>query len=167
MEQQLEVSVNVNGAQHQNRVATRRTLADYLRNDLSLTGVHLGCEQGVCGACTVILDGVAVRSCLVLAVQADGGSVTTAEGLPDSPLLGDEARTLHQEFHERHAVQCGFCTPGVLTSMASYLHDHPNCGEDELRDAMSGNICRCTGYAAMIDAGMAAAGRKQGEGARR
>ncbi len=148
----LAVTVEVNGERHRVLVEPRRTLADCLREDLELTGTHLGCEHGVCGACTVLLDGEAVRSCLLLAVQADGCSVTTVEG-----LAVDGDHPLQRAFHECFAVQCGFCTPGFLLSAAAFLRDHPSPSREEVRRGLSGNLCRCTGYHAIVDAVVRAA----------
>ena len=140
---------------------TRTHLADFLRRELRLTGTHLGCEHGVCGACTVLVDGEAVRSCLMLAVQADGREVVTTEGLaaPDGTLS-----VLQQAFREKHALQCGFCTPGMLTTLTAFLRENPDPSEDAVRDALSGNLCRCTGYANIVAAALEAAKRLRGSG---
>jgi aerobic carbon-monoxide dehydrogenase small subunit len=143
----MQVSFSVNGRHEQIDVEPRRTLADALRDDLGLTGTHLGCEQGVCGACTVLLDGEPVRSCLMLAVQADGSSLTTVEG-----LAGDELHPLQQAFADCHGLQCGFCTPGFLISALHLLTQNPDPSREEIRAGLSGNICRCTGYAGIVDA---------------
>jgi carbon-monoxide dehydrogenase small subunit len=143
----MQVSFSVNGGREQIDVEPRRTLADALRDDLGLTGTHLGCEQGVCGACTVLLDGEPVRSCLMLAVQADGSSLTTVEG-----LAGDELHPLQQAFADCHGLQCGFCTPGFLISALHLLTENPDPSREEIRTGLSGNICRCTGYAGIVDA---------------
>jgi aerobic carbon-monoxide dehydrogenase small subunit len=143
----MQVSFSVNGSREQIDVEPRRTLADALRDDLGLTGTHLGCEQGVCGACTVLLDGEPVRSCLMLAVQADGSSLTTVEG-----LAGDQLHPLQQAFADCHGLQCGFCTPGFLISALHLLTENPDPGREEIRAGLSGNICRCTGYAGIVDA---------------
>jgi aerobic carbon-monoxide dehydrogenase small subunit len=143
----MQVSFSVNGCREQIDVEPRRTLADALRDDLGLTGTHLGCEQGVCGACTVLLDGEPVRSCLILAVQADGSSLTTVEG-----LAGDELHPLQQAFADCHGLQCGFCTPGFLISALHLLTENPDPSREEIRAGLSGNICRCTGYAGIVDA---------------
>ena len=137
-----EVRLVVNGVPREARVPARRLLSDCLRHDLRLTGTHVGCEHGVCGACTVLLDGEPVRSCLLLAVTADGHEVTTVEGL-GTP---DHMHPVQQAFRECHGLQCGFCTPGFLTTVAAYLEDHPDPTEEEAREAVSGNLCRCTGY---------------------
>ena len=138
----------VNGQERRGITDVRTTLADFLRHDLSLTGTHLGCEHGVCGACTVLVDGAAVRSCLMLAVQADGTRIETVEGLAD----GDELSPLQEAFHRNHALQCGFCTAGFLMSVTGALREGPVETEHEAREVLSGNICRCTGYAGMIKA---------------
>ena len=143
----MQVSFSVNGCREQIDVEPRRTLADALRDDLGLTGTHLGCEQGVCGACTVRLDGEPIRSCLMLAVQADGFSLTTVEG-----LAGDELHPLQQAFADCHGLQCGFCTPGFLISALHLLTENPDPSREEIRTGLSGNICRCTGYAGIVDA---------------
>ena len=143
----MQVSFSVNGCRERIDVEPRRTLADALRDDLGLTGTHLGCEQGVCGACTVLLDGEPVRSCLMLAVQADGSSLTTVEG-----LAGDELHPLQQAFADCHGLQCGFCTPGFLISALHLLTENPDPSREQIRAGLSGNICRCTGYAGIVDA---------------
>jgi aerobic-type carbon monoxide dehydrogenase small subunit (CoxS/CutS family) len=142
------VSVIVNGERRGGLAPVRMTLADFVRHELGLTGTHLGCEHGVCGACTVILNGAAVRSCLLLAVQADGATIETVEGLAE----GDELSPLQQAFHRNHALQCGFCTGGFLMSITAALRDGPATADDEARELLSGNICRCTGYAGMVRA---------------
>ncbi|MGQ0704472.1 MAG: (2Fe-2S)-binding protein [Gemmatimonadales bacterium] len=142
------IAVVVNGTRYERSVEPRLLLSDFLRHELGLTGTHVGCEHGVCGACTVLLDGEAVRSCLMFAVQADGHEVQTVEGLSQ----GDELHPLQQAFHETHALQCGFCTPGFLMTLIPFLRDHPNPGETEIREALSGNLCRCTGYANIVKA---------------
>ena len=143
----MQVSFSVNGRRERIDVEPRRTLADALRDDLDLTGTHLGCEQGVCGACTVLLDGEPVRSCLMLAVQADGSALTTVEG-----LAGDELHPLQQAFADCHGLQCGFCTPGFLISALHLLTENPDPSREEIRAGLSGNICRCTGYVGIADA---------------
>jgi carbon-monoxide dehydrogenase small subunit len=145
----VQVSFSVNGHREQIDVEPRRTLADALRDDLALTGTHLGCEQGVCGACTVLLDGEPVRSCLMLAVQADGSSLTTVEGLAADT---GELRPLQQAFADCHGLQCGFCTPGFLISALYLLTENPDPTREDIRAGLSGNICRCTGYAGIVDA---------------
>ena len=153
------ISLNVNGQRVTREVETRTHLADFLRHELRLTGTHLGCEHGVCGACTVLVDGDAVRSCLMLAVQADGREVVTTEGLaaPDGTLSA-----LQQAFWEKHGLQCGFCTPGMLTTLTAFLRENPDPTEDEVREAISGNLCRCTGYANIVAAALDAARRLRG-----
>ncbi len=141
-EELYDVRLSVNRVTHDLRLPARRLLSDALRHDLGLTGTHVGCEHGVCGACTVLLDGEPVRSCLLLAVTADGHEVTTVEGL-GTP---DDMHPVQQAFRECHGLQCGFCTPGFLTTVAAYLEDHPDPTESEAREAVSGNLCRCTGY---------------------
>jgi carbon-monoxide dehydrogenase small subunit len=143
-----DIALTVNGEQVRERVDARRTLVDFLREDLSLTGSHVGCEHGVCGACTVKLDGVIVRGCLTLAVQCDGATVETIEGVSDAGTLAD----LQQAFQARNALQCGFCTPGMLLTAAALLAQGGVPSRDEIREHLSGNYCRCTGYHAIIDA---------------
>jgi len=145
------VSVTVNGMQVEREVPARRLLVHFLRDDLDLTGTHVGCDTGSCGACTVHLDGVAVKSCAVLAVQADGAQITTVEGLAD-----DELTPLQQSFHEHHALQCGYCTPGMLMSASALLQDNPSPSEEDVKVALQGNICRCTGYWNIVEAVVAA-----------
>jgi aerobic-type carbon monoxide dehydrogenase small subunit (CoxS/CutS family) len=142
------VSLTVNGERRGALAPVRMTLADFLRHELGLTGTHLGCEHGVCGACTVILNGDAVRSCLMLAIQADGATVETIEGL----AADGELNPLQRAFHRNHALQCGFCTGGFLMSITAALRDGPVATDDEAREVLSGNICRCTGYAGMVKA---------------
>lgn len=148
MSQLVEISFEVNGKKITGKVEPRRTLADFLREDLDLTGTHLGCEHGVCGACTVMMNGAAVRACLMFAVQADGTSLTTVEGLS----CGEEFSPLQEAFHRHHALQCGFCTPGMLITAQAFLNDNPSPTADEVRHAISGNICRCTGYIPIVEA---------------
>jgi aerobic-type carbon monoxide dehydrogenase small subunit (CoxS/CutS family) len=142
------VKVTVNGRTYERLVEVRMTLADFIRQELDLTGTHLGCEHGVCGACTILLNGEAVRSCLMLAVQAGGAELRTVESLSE----GDELHSLQRAFQDRHALQCGFCTPGFLMTALAFLNDNPLPTRDEVRAAISGNICRCTGYQPIIDA---------------
>ena len=144
----IDIRMTVNGREYTGRVEPRLTLADFLRNELDLTGTHLGCEHGVCGACTILVDGEAVRSCLLLAVQADGATLMTVEGLAN----GDELHPLQAAFQEYHALQCGFCTPGFLMTAYAFLRDNPNPTEAEVRTGIGGNICRCTGYAPIVKA---------------
>jgi carbon-monoxide dehydrogenase small subunit len=149
------VAVTVNGEERRALVEPRKTLADFLREDCGLTGTHLGCEHGVCGACTVLLDGEAVRSCLLFAVQAAGREVTTVEGLtPDDGSLSP----LQEAFRQCHGLQCGFCTPGFIVSVTAFLRDNAAPDDDKLRDALSGNLCRCTGYQGILHAVRQAAG---------
>ena len=141
--------MTVNGERRSGVAEARTTLADFLRDTLALTGTHVGCEHGVCGACTVLLDGEAVRSCLVFAVQTDGATITTIEGIGPAPgVLGP----LQQAFADQHGLQCGFCTAGFIVSMEAYLAERPDATDGELRDALSGNLCRCTGYQGIIAA---------------
>jgi aerobic carbon-monoxide dehydrogenase small subunit len=148
----VRVTLEVNGRREAGRAEPRTTLADFLRGELGLTGTHVGCEQGVCGACTVVLDGVAVRSCLVFAVQADGCAVQTVEGLG-----GEEMHPLQQAFWEASAVQCGFCTPGFLMTALVALRERTHWDRAALRERLGGNLCRCTGYQTVVDAVLAAA----------
>jgi len=148
MENTYTISVTVNGTSYQKTVDPRTLLSDFLRDDLGLTGTHVGCEHGVCGACTVLMDGEAVRSCLLFAPQVDGHEILTVEGLGTM----DEMHPLQEAFREAHALQCGFCTPGILNTLVPYLEEHPNPTEEEIREAISGNLCRCTGYQHIIDA---------------
>jgi carbon-monoxide dehydrogenase small subunit len=150
------VRVTVNGEPHRGAVEPRKTLADFLREDCALTGTHLGCEHGVCGSCTVLLDGASVRSCLVFAVQADGHEVTTVEG------IGGADGTLspvQEAFRAEHGLQCGFCTPGFVVSVTAFLAENPDPTEEEIRDGLSGNLCRCTGYQGILAAVRRAAGQ--------
>ena len=144
----IDIKMTVNGREYTGRVEPRLTLADFIRNELDLTGTHLGCEHGVCGACTILVDGEAVRSCLLLAVQADGATLMTVEGLAN----GDELHPLQASFQENHALQCGFCTPGFLMTAYALLRDNPNPTEAEVRTGIGGNICRCTGYVPIVRA---------------
>lgn len=148
MENTFNLSLTVNGTSYQKDVDPRILLSDFLRHDLGLTGTHVGCEHGVCGACTILLDGAAVRSCLLFAPQAHNHEITTVEGLGTI----DDLHPLQEAFREAHALQCGFCTPGILTTLIPYLEENPNPAEDEIREAISGNLCRCTGYQHIIDA---------------
>lgn len=143
------VELTVNGVVHRGTVESRMTLADFLREECRLTGTHLGCEHGVCGACTVLVDGDAARSCLVFAVQVHGAEVTTIEGMasPDGSLS-----TVQEAFRDCHGLQCGFCTPGFIVSVTAFLRDHPNPTDVEIREGLSGNLCRCTGYQGILKA---------------
>jgi carbon-monoxide dehydrogenase small subunit len=153
MSTEREINLTVNGERVTSRVDARKSLVDFLREDLGLTGSHVGCEHGVCGACTVRLNGEIVRGCLTLAVQLDGAAVETVEGLSDS----GEISALQQAFLERNALQCGFCTPGMLLASAALLNENPSPTREEIREYLSGNYCRCTGYQAIVDAVEAAA----------
>jgi carbon-monoxide dehydrogenase small subunit len=150
----VPIEIRVNGVLRRGSVPPRLTLADYLREHCRLTGTHLGCEHGVCGACTVLLDGQAVRSCLVFAVQADGAQITTIEGIasPEGQLSAVQAA-----LRDHHGLQCGFCTPGFVISATAFLRDHPDPTDEQIRDALSGNLCRCTGYQGILQAVRAAA----------
>jgi len=153
------VRVEVNGREIEREVEPRLLLSDFLRHELGLTGTHVGCEHGVCGVCTVLVDGEPVRSCLMLAVQADGHQVATVESLAGED---GELHPLQEAFREAHALQCGFCTPGILMSLEAFLRENPNPTEAEARMALSGNLCRCTGYQHIVDAILAAAERNDG-----
>ena len=148
MENTFNLSLTVNGTSYQKEVDPRTLLSDFLRHDLGLTGTHVGCEHGVCGACTILLDGAAVRSCLIFAPQAHNHEITTVEGLGTI----DDLHPIQEAFREAHALQCGFCTPGFLTTLVPYLEENPNPTEEEIREAISGNLCRCTGYQHIINA---------------
>jgi carbon-monoxide dehydrogenase small subunit len=151
-----EITVIVNGVEHRREVEVRRTLADFLRHELGLTGTHLGCEHGVCGACTVLVEGRSARSCLMLAVQASGMRIRTVEGLATSPT---QLHPLQEAFREHHALQCGFCTPGILLTLVEFLAHESDPTEAEVREALSGNLCRCTGYQGIVAAALDAAKR--------
>ena len=148
----MSFEIEVNGRRVKVDPSARTTLADCLRQDVGVTGTHVGCEHGICGACTVIVNGDAVRSCLMLAVQAEGARITTIEGLGD----GDNLSPLQLAFKKHHGLQCGFCTPGVLTTLHVLLTEEPDASEERIRDVLSGNICRCTGYIPIIEAAMEA-----------
>jgi carbon-monoxide dehydrogenase small subunit len=150
-----KITVTVNGKAQTREVETRLTLADFLRHELNLTGTHVGCEHGVCGACTVLVGGRSARSCLMLAVQCDGEEVATVESL----AAGGNLNPLQEAFREHHGLQCGFCTPGVLMTLTEFLRDHPDPDEAQVREALTGNLCRCTGYQGIVDAALAAAKR--------
>jgi len=151
-----DITLSVNGIRYTRRVESRMLLSDFLRHDLALAGTHVGCEHGVCGACTILLDGRSARACLILAVQANGHDITTVEGLAPSAT---ELHPLQTAFQEEHALQCGFCTPGMLTTLIELLGNNPAPSEEEVRIAISGNLCRCTGYNSIVAATMKAAGR--------
>jgi len=156
MSETRHISVTVNGRRHEADVDVRLTLADFLRHQLNLTGTHVGCEHGVCGACTILLDGRSARSCLMLAVQTDGRAVITVEGIAPGP---GEMHPLQEAFRENHGLQSGFCTPGMLTTLIEFLRDNPDPTEDDIRIAISGNLCRCTGYQGIVAAVLDAAKR--------
>jgi len=153
----VDISTTVNGISYEQAVEPRMLLSDFLRHILGLTGTHVGCEHGVCGACTVMLDGESVRSCLLFAVQADGHEIITVEGLGTM----DDLHPVQEAFREAHGLQCGFCTPGILTTVVPFLEANPNPTEDEIREAISGNLCRCTGYQHIVDAVQLAAEKAQ------
>jgi aerobic carbon-monoxide dehydrogenase small subunit len=158
-----KISVTVNGTRYEETVPVRVTLADFIRHQLHLTGTHLGCEHGVCGACTILLDGRSARSCLMLAVQADGHEILTVEGIaPDADTL----HPLQEAFRDNHGLQCGFCTPGILTTLIEFLRDNPDPTEEEVRIGISGNLCRCTGYQNIVIAALDAAKRLRSEDGR-
>jgi aerobic carbon-monoxide dehydrogenase small subunit len=154
----MDIELTVNGKRVQARVEPRTTLADFLREHLGLTGTHLGCEHGVCGACTILVDGDAMRACLMFAIQSDGLSLTTVEGLSEGGRLNE----LQRAFQRHHALQCGFCTPGMLATATAFLRDCPRPTADQVREAISGNVCRCTGYVPIVEA-ILDASRKQKE----
>jgi carbon-monoxide dehydrogenase small subunit len=144
----FELAVTVNGTRYERTVEPRMLLSDFLRHELDLTGTHVGCEHGVCGACSVLMDGRPVRSCLMFAVQANGHEITTVEGLGTI----DNLHPVQKSFQEAHGLQCGFCTPGILTTIVAFLEQNPDPSEEEIREAISGNLCRCTGYQHIVDA---------------
>ena len=148
MSQTMTVRVTVNGVEYERTIETRLLLSDFLRHELGLTGTHVGCEHGVCGACTILFDGAAARSCIMFAVQADGHEVETVEalGTPDS------LHPIQQAFWETHGLQCGFCTPGFLMTLVPYLQENPSPTDEQIREALSGNLCRCTGYQHIVEA---------------
>ncbi len=147
------IRLTVNGQPYERTVEVRKTLADFIREDLDLTGTHLGCEHGVCGACTIVVNGEAVRSCLLFAAQMDGANILTVEGLAD----GEKLHPIQEAFWENHGLQCGFCTPGFLMTLFCFLKENPNPSETEVREAISGNLCRCTGYHNIVISARAAA----------
>jgi carbon-monoxide dehydrogenase small subunit len=149
MTQSIPVTITVNEKEYKRKVEPRLLLSDFLRHELGLTGTHVGCEHGVCGACTILFDGESMRSCLIFAVQADGHALTTVEGLAKDK---DDLHPIQQAFWEAHGLQCGYCTPGILLTLIPFLKQNPNPTEDEIRHALSGNLCRCTGYQHIVDA---------------
>jgi aerobic-type carbon monoxide dehydrogenase small subunit (CoxS/CutS family) len=151
-----DITVTVNGTAYRRTVEARMLLSDFLRHDLLLAGTHVGCEHGVCGACTVLYDGVPARSCLMLAAQADGHSLMTVEGLAPDP---EHLHPLQESMRDRHGLQCGYCTPGILMTMKAFLDEVPSPDEAQIREALSGNLCRCTGYQHIVDAVLLAAER--------
>ncbi|MBT6285311.1 MAG: (2Fe-2S)-binding protein [Rhodospirillaceae bacterium] len=160
MSDRRTISVTINGETYEREVETRLTLADFIRHEVLLTGTHVGCEHGVCGACTILLDGRTARSCLMLAVQANGHEISTVEGIAPNDT---ELHPLQQAFQDNHGLQCGFCTPGMLTTLIEFLGDNPDPTEQEVREAISGNLCRCTGYQGIVAAALDAAKRLQGQ----
>lgn len=148
MTRPVAVTMRVNDKEYKREIEPRMLLSDFLRHELGLTGTHVGCEHGVCGACTILFDGESMRSCLLFAVQADGHSITTVEGLATDGKL----HPIQQSFWETHGLQCGYCTPGILLTLVPFLQQNPNPTEDEIRHAISGNLCRCTGYQHIVDA---------------
>jgi carbon-monoxide dehydrogenase small subunit len=155
---EVAVRITVNGTAHESTIDPRTALVDHLRDGLGLTGTHTGCEQGVCGACTVLVDGVSVLSCLMLAVQADGAEIDTVEGLSQ----GEEMHPLQEGFWEKQGLQCGFCTPGMLMRAKEILANNPNPTADEVREGIAGNLCRCTGYQFIVESVLDAAERMKG-----
>jgi aerobic-type carbon monoxide dehydrogenase small subunit (CoxS/CutS family) len=158
-EEPRAVRLTVNGEEYRGLAEPRLLLVDFLRHELGLHGTHVGCEQGVCGACTIRLDGEIVRSCIMLAVQAEGASIETVEGMAPPGGL----HPIQEAFHQHHGLQCGFCTPGFLLTVQALLEENPDPSEDEIREYLSGNVCRCTGYAGIVDAVKDAAGKLRGE----
>ena len=158
MTQSVFITVKVNEKEYKREVEPRLLLSDFLRHELGLTGTHVGCEHGVCGACTILFDGESMRSCLIFAIQADGHAITTVEGLAKDK---DNLHPLQQSFWEAHGLQCGYCTPGILMTLIPFLKQNPNPTEDEIRHALSGNLCRCTGYQHIVDAVKLAAEKMQ------
>jgi aerobic carbon-monoxide dehydrogenase small subunit len=156
MDEKRKIALTVNGTRYEEEVEVRVTLADFIRHQLGLTGTHLGCEHGVCGACTVLFDGLSARSCLMLAVQANGHDILTIEGIAPNAT---ELHPLQEAFRDNHGLQCGFCTPGMLTTLIEFLRDNPDPTEQEVRIAISGNLCRCTGYQGIVNAALDAAKR--------
>ncbi len=154
--EECNISVTVNGRLYEQQVPVRLLLSDFLRHELHLTGTHVGCEHGVCGCCTVLLNGEAVRSCLMLAVQADDMALTTIEGMAG---INSDLHPIQQAFQEKHGLQCGFCTPGIIMSVHAMLHENPNPSDEEIRHGLSGTLCRCTGYQNIVEAVKLAAER--------
>ncbi|HJT59900.1 MAG TPA: (2Fe-2S)-binding protein [Ktedonobacteraceae bacterium] len=154
--EESDVAVTVNGHRYERRIPVRLLLSDFLRHELHLTGTHIGCEHGVCGCCTVLMNGEAVRSCLMFAVQADGMAITTIEGMAGT---NSDLHPIQQAFMEKHGLQCGFCTPGIIMTVHAMLHDNAAPSEEEIRHELSGNICRCTGYQNIVEAVKLAAER--------
>ena len=154
-----DITLSVNGIKYQRRVESRMLLSDFLRHDLALAGTHVGCEHGVCGACTILLDGEPVRSCLMFAVQANNHEISTIEGLTNKD---GEYHPLQQAMRDHHGLQCGYCTPGILMTMTAFLNENVSPSENEVREALSGNLCRCTGYQNIVDAVLSAAERMRG-----
>ena len=159
------INVTVNGTSYERQVEPRLLLSDFLRHELDLTGTHVGCEQGVCGACSILFDGQAVRSCIMFAVQANGHDLMTVEGLAQDQDNGvDQLHPIQEAFWEAHGLQCGFCTPGFLMTIVPFLEENPHPSEQEVREAISGNLCRCTGYQHIVDAVLLAAEKMHGNG---
>jgi aerobic-type carbon monoxide dehydrogenase small subunit (CoxS/CutS family) len=154
-----DIVLVVNGTRYKRSVEARLLLSDFIRHNLLLAGTHVGCEHGVCGACTILFDGLPTRSCLMLAAQANGHEITTVEGLATGP---DQLNPLQQAMRDHHGLQCGYCTPGLLITMTAFLAENPSPTEAEVREALSGNLCRCTGYQHIVDAVLAAAARMRG-----
>jgi len=161
MTHSLSINVTINGQVYTRSVEPRLLLSDFLRHELGLTGTHVGCEHGVCGACTILLDGESARSCLMFAVQAQGHEITTVEGLANST---EHLHPIQQSFWEAHGLQCGYCTPGILMTLVPFLKQNPNPSEEEIRHALSGNLCRCTGYQHIVDAVKLAAEKMRASG---
>ena len=155
------LTLHINGEEHEVLVEPRKLLSDVIREECGLTGTHVGCEHGVCGACTILVNGRPMRSCLLFAVQMDGQDITTIEAMAQ----GGEYSPVQRALHELHGLQCGFCTPGIVLTMEAWLKDHPDPTEDEVRKALSGNLCRCTGYHNIVDAVLKAAGDRRGAAA--
>jgi len=152
------ITLTVNGRSYTREIEPRLLLSDFLRHELDLTGTHVGCEHGVCGACTILFDGQPVRSCIMFAIQASGHELTTIEGLaPESAVSGEGLHPIQEAFWEAHGLQCGFCTPGFILTLVAYLQENPDPTEEAVRDVLSGNLCRCTGYQHIVDAALLAA----------